>query len=364
MTAATTIAGSSGPDTAGAATDSPGVQVIAAVDRHRRRRTLAVLTVLTGLVLTVAWASLSWGGQAGAVLDYAATLAGGGEGSGDFRIGTLRLPRLLLGGLVGIAFGIAGALFQSVLGNSLASPDILGVSGGGSLAAAFAIIVLGLSGPVVGLAAFLGAATVAAAIYLLAWRSGVAGYRFVLIGVGIAFAINAGIGYLLTRSDVTDVRSALVWMVGSIGTPRWTQVFTLAVIVAGLIPLVVIACRGLRALQLGDELAGGLGVRVEPARLLTLGVAVALAAGATAFAGPVAFVAFVSAPIARRLLPGGGLAIGASALVGALVVLGAELVSQHLIPSLELPVGIITGAVGAPYLLWLLATSDAREGSV
>ncbi|MEE6282213.1 FecCD family ABC transporter permease [Georgenia sunbinii] len=341
-------------------TAAPG-DVLRTVRRARRRRTLAVTGTLAAVVLALAWASLSWGGHAGEALDHLAGLLGAGSGDASFAIGRLRLPRLIMGMLVGVAFGIAGGLFQSVLRNPLASPDILGVSGGASLAAAFAIVALGLSGAVVGLAAFVGAAVVASAIYLLAWRGGVAGYRFVLVGVAIAFAVNAGINYLLTRSEVNDVRTALVWLVGSIGTPRWRDVAALAVILVVLLPVVLVAARRLRALELGDEAAGGLGVRVEPARLLVLAVAVALAAGATAYAGPVAFVAFVSAPIARRLLPTGGLALGAAALVGAVVVVAAELVAQHLIPSLEVPVGIITGAVGAPYLLWLLATSGRRE---
>ncbi|HLT84966.1 MAG TPA: iron chelate uptake ABC transporter family permease subunit, partial [Phototrophicaceae bacterium] len=157
-----------------------------------------------------------------------------------------------------------------------------------------------------------------------------------------------------------DVRSALVWMVGSIGTPRWADVAVLAVVVGVLAPFVGGVSRQLRALALGDEAAGGLGVRVERARLLALALAVALTATGTAFAGPVAFVAFVSAPIARRLLPNGGPVLGPAALVGAVVVLAAELVAQHLIPSLEVPVGIVTGAVGATYLLWLLATADRQ----
>ncbi|MGC0142349.1 FecCD family ABC transporter permease [Pseudactinotalea sp. Z1732] len=340
---------------------APAGTVLAGVRRARRRRTLIVTAILATLVLTLAWASLTWGGHTGAVLDYLATALGAGSGDSSFLIGRLRLPRVVLAALVGVALGLAGALFQSVLGNPLASPDILGVSGGASLAAAFAIMALGLTGATVGLFAFGGAATVAAAIYLLAWRGGVTGFRFVLIGVGFAFAINSGIGYLLTRAEVADVRTALVWMVGSIGTPRWNDIAVLAVLVGALLPLVGLAARGLQALQLGDEMAGGLGVRVEPARLLVLVVGVGLAASATAFAGPVAFVAFVSAPIARRLLPSGGLALGAAALVGAAVVLGGEFAATHLIGSLEAPVGIVTGAVGAPYLLWLLATDDAGE---
>ncbi|PYG01567.1 iron complex transport system permease protein [Georgenia satyanarayanai] len=341
----------------------PAHEVLRTVRHARRRRTLTVTLLLTTAVLGLAWLSLVWGGHTAETLDYLAGLFGGGEGGGEFTIGRLRLPRVVLGVLVGVALGIAGGIFQSVLGNPLASPDILGVSGGASLAAAFAILALGLSGAVVGLAAFLGATAVAAAIYLLAWRDGVTGFRFVLIGVAAAFVVNGAIGYLLTRGEVNDVRSALVWMVGSIGTPRWGDVTVLAVVVAALTPLVVAVARQLRALGLGDEAAGGLGVRVERTRLLALALAVALTASATALAGPVAFVAFVSAPIARRLLPTGGTVLGQAALVGAVVVLAAEIVAQHLIPSLEVPVGIVTGAVGAAYLLWLLATADRRAGT-
>ncbi len=335
-------------------------EVLHAVRRARRRRTLTVSALLAAAVLALAWLSLTWGGHTAELLDYAAGLFGGGSGEGGFTIGRLRLPRVALAVLVGAALGIAGGIFQTVLGNPLASPDILGVSGGASAAAAFAILSLGLSGAAVGVAAFLGATAVAAAIYLLAWREGVTGYRFVLIGVAMAFLVNGAIGYLLTRSQVEDVRSALVWMVGSIGTPSWGDVTVLALAVLALLPLVAVVVRRLRALELGDEAACGLGVRVEPSRLLALGVAVALAAVATAFAGPVAFVAFVSAPIARRLLPTGGTVLGPAALVGAVVVLAAELVAQHLVPTLEVPVGIVTGAVGATYLLWLLATADRR----
>lgn len=196
-----------GPPTAGAA---EAVAALAVVRRDARRRSLLVGAVLAGVVLTGVWLSLAWGGHAREVLDHVAALAGVQGGQESFRIGRLRGPRTAMAVLVGAAFGIAGGLFQSVLRNPLASPDILGVSGGASLAAAFGLIVLGLTGAVVGLAAFTGAAVVATAIYVLAWRGGVAGYRFVLIGVGIAFAINAGIGYLLTRAEVNDVRAALV----------------------------------------------------------------------------------------------------------------------------------------------------------
>lgn len=321
-------------------------------------RTRTVIAVLVVLVLILSWVSLAAGNPWMPLDDLVRTLTGHGERGDIFTIYRLRMPRLLVGIGAGLAFALAGALFQTLLRNPLASPDIIGVSGGASLAAATAILVGGLSGPAVSIAAFGGAVLIAALIYLLAWREGVSGYRFVLIGVGLAFAVNAGIGYLVSRAEMNEVSEALVWMVGSLGTPPWADVKVFAAALAVLGPLVAFLAPRLRILQLGDEAAGGLGVAVEPSRLAILGVAVALAAVATAFAGPVAFVAFACAPVARRLLPTAGLALVPSALVGVVLVLGADLIGQNLFDEATIPVGIVTGVLGAPYLLWLLATSN------
>ncbi|GAA4286842.1 FecCD family ABC transporter permease [Georgenia daeguensis] len=332
-----------------------------AVARYRRAgtRTRAVVAVLLALVLVLVWLHLSVDNAMSAP-DLLRTLTGRGESGEKFVLFRLRLPRLLLGVLVGAAFALAGGLFQTTLRNPLASPDILGVSGGASLAAAAAILLGGLSGAAVSLAALGGAVAAAVAIYALAWRSGVSGYRFVLVGVAVAFLVNAGLAYLISRAAVNDVREALVWMVGSLGTPAWADVVALAVALAVLLPAVGLLAPRVRILQLGDDTAGGLGVRVEMTRLAALALAVALAAAATAAAGPVAFVAFVCAPVARRLLPTAGLALVPSALVGVALVLAADLAGQHLL-GLQVPVGIVTGVLGAPYLLWLLATAN-REG--
>ncbi len=309
----------------------------------------------------VAAASLAVGAYTLSLPDLIATLAGQGEARDNFIIFGLRLPRLLLGALVGAAFAISGALFQTLLKNPLASPDIIGISGGASAAAAGSILILGLGGAAVPVAAFLGALVAATAIYLLAWRGGVTGYRFVLIGVGVAFMVQAVLGYLITRGDVRDVQQALVWMVGGIGGAAWADIAVLALALAVLLPALGLLAPRLRMLQLGDETAGGLGVRVESTRLALLLIAVALAAVATAFAGPVAFVAFVSAPIARRIVGAGSLALLPSALVGMLLVTSADFAAQHLLPgTLQVPVGIVTGVIGAPYLLWLLATANRR----
>lgn len=321
----------------------------------RRLRVACGLAVLTALL---AGANLVWGigpAEVGAHLLHLLGL----DAEPSF-IARLRLPRVAMALFAGSAFGLAGTLFQTVLRNPLASPDIIGVTGGASFAGAWAIIVPSLTGLWVSGIAVAGAAAVATTIMVLSWTGELSGYRFVLVGVGLAFLCQAGIGYLLTRAQEEDVRSALVWMVGSIGTPRWPAIAGLAGALAVLIPLAAFAAWRLRALQLGDDLAGGLGVRPSRARLFVLLIGTVLAALATAAVGPLAFVAFMSAPVARRLVADGGPALAASALVGSSVVLAAELTSEQLLTGIEIPVGIITGAIGAPYLLWLLAT-DRRS---
>src|SRR5690606_32072352 len=193
----------------------------AAPVRWRPPRSRRLTAMLSLAVLALVWAHLAVGNDMspGEIL---ATLTG--RGDGQFTIFRLRLPAAALGAAVGAAFGVAGGLFQTVLRNPLASPDILGVSGGASLAAATGILVLSLGGAAISLAALVGAFAAAVAIYVLAWRDGVSGYRFVLIGVGVAFAVQAALAYLVSRADVNDVREALVWMVGSLGTPDWSEV--------------------------------------------------------------------------------------------------------------------------------------------
>jgi iron complex transport system permease protein len=341
------------------------VETSVAAVRHSRarrsRRYVVVVAVLAAVALVIAAVSLCVGAYSLSVPDVIRTLLGGGEGRESFVVLQLRAPRLVLGILAAVCFAVAGALFQTLLRNPLASPDIIGVSGGASFAAVFAILVLGLGGLSVSLFAFAGALIVAAAIYLLAARGGLNGYRFVLIGIGMAFMVNASLNFMITRAEVRDAQEALVWLVGSLGSARWPEIALLALCAVVLLPLVAATVPRLRMLQLGDETAVGLGVNAERVRLVLLILAVALVAAATAAVGPIAFVAFVSAPIARRVVGTGGLALLPSALVGIIIVTLSDLVAQHLLGSVTVPVGVITGVIGAPYLLWLLAT-PGRNG--
>lgn len=327
----------------------------------RRRRLLlgavvVVLLAVVGIALTTGAAALGPG-------DVVRTLIGAGSPRDELVLLRLRLPRIAVGALAGVGFGLAGALFQTVLHNPLASPDILGVAGGASAGAVTAMLLLGWEGVAVSAAAFLGAAAVAGAVLALAWRAGVAGHRFVLVGIAAATLVQAALGYLLTRADVRDVPQALVWMIGSTASVRWAEILALAAAYAVLLPVIAGAARGLRALQLGDEAARGLGLAVDARRVLLLALAVALVATATAVVGPIAFVAFLAGPLARRLEASGGPALALAGAVGAVIVPGADLVGQHVLPfGAQAPVGVVTALVGAPYLLWLLAGSARIEG--
>jgi iron complex transport system permease protein len=323
-----------------------------------------VSLALLAIVLALALLTISIGPSGVSVPEIVDLLLGRGDSGAQFVIMTLRVPRLLMAALTGVAFGLAGALFQSVLRNPLASPDIIGVSAGASVGAILGLLILGATGTMVQLYAFVGAVGVALLIYVLAWRRGIAGYRFVLIGIAIAMMANATISFLLARAEDREVASALIWTVGSVGTVRWPELLVVAIGVAVLLPVVALVARSLSVLGLGDDTATALGAPVVRIRVAVILVGAALTAIAAAAVGPLAFVAFVSAPIARRLLRDGSLALVPSALVGAVVVLLADFVASRLIPgAVAVPTGVITGLIGAPYLLWLLSRS-ARIGKV
>lgn len=324
---------------------------------HRRARTVTAVAAALAVVLMVI--GLCIGTPTLNPVNAARNVLGLGDDV--FVVQRLRLPRVLLGAMVGAVFGLSGALLQTVARNPLASPDLLGITGGASIGAVTAVLLLDLEGPVVSLLAFVGALAAAAAILLLAWRRGVSGYRFVLVGVGIAFMAQGVINYLISRAQVQDAQGALAWLVGSLAGARTDDLLWTAVGLVVLVPLTAALVPRLRMLQLGDDTARALGVGADRTRLVAVLVAVGFAAVGTAAAGPVAFVAFVAAPIARRLVGGGALALGPSALIGTVVVLAADLAGQYLLPGVRVPVGLVTAAVGAPYLLWLLATSN-RQG--
>lgn len=338
-----------------------GIHAVRRVRRAQRRRVIMVSVGLLIALLLIFTASMVVGDFPVSVRQVFESLTGRGTRSTDFIVHQLRLPRVSTGMLVGACFGIAGAIFQSMIRNPLASPDIIGITSGASASAVLAILILGLSGFAISAFSFIGAVTTAMIIYGLAWRKGIAGYRLVLIGIGIAAMMGSVIDYLMTRADVYDAQVALLWLTGSLNGASTAKMMPLLILMLVVLPLTFWASRSLTGLQLGDDTATSIGVRVEKSRLILILFGVALASIATAAAGPIGFVAFVAGPIARRLTQGTGIALIPAGLVGALVVACADFAGQHFFP-MQLPVGVLTAAIGAPYLLYLLVVSN-RVGS-
>ncbi len=322
------------------------------------RRSLVNPALLAG-VLGLAAVSICVGDFPIPLDDVLRSLVGQGSEDGDFIVRVLRAPRALTGILVGCAFGLSGAIFQSLARNPLASPDVLGVESGAAAGAVLVILLVGggSSVPVAG-GALAGALLAALAVYLLAYRRGVAGYRLILVGIGVAAVLSSLVSYLLVKAEVYEAQRAAQWLTGSLNGRGWEHVRPVAAALVVLAPVALLLRRELRTLQLGDDTATGLGIGVERTRAFLLLVAVLLAGVATASAGPVAFVAFVAPQIGRRLAGQSTIALVPAMLTGALVVVGADLAGRRLLAPTELPVGILTAVVGAPYLLWLLARAN------
>jgi iron complex transport system permease protein len=318
-------------------------------------RTIAVAAALTAALLTLLVLSVGTGElsiQPGEVIE---TLLGGGDRGTRFIVETLRLPRALTGILVGASLGAAGAIFQSLTRNPLGSPDVVGFVQGASAGAVLEIVVLGGGEVAIAAGAVVGGVATAVLVYVLALRGGgVQGYRLVLIGLGIAAMLVAVTDYLLTRSTLEQAQAANVWLTGSLNGRGWEHVRPVAVALAILLPATALLARRLRMLELGDDLARALGVPIESSRLALMFVAVALAAVATASAGPVVFVALAAPQIARRLTRASGPGVACAALTGAALLLGADYLSQRAFGPTQLPVGVVTGVGGGLYLIWLL----------
>jgi iron complex transport system permease protein len=291
--------------------------------------------------------------------DVLASLVGQGDPASTFIVETLRAPRVLTGLFVGAAFGIAGAIFQSVSRNPLGSPDIVGFTTGSATGALIVILALGESSGPVGLGAVAGGVVAAGAVYLLSVRNGVQGTRLVLVGIGVAAILESINAYLITRATREDAFAAAHWLVGSLNGRGWEHVWPVAAVLVLAVPVALALARPLALLEMGDDAALALGVPVERSRAAVIFLAVALTAVATASAGPVAFVALAAPQLARRLTRSATPGLLAAALMGALLLAGSDLAAQRLLDA-DLPVGVLTGALGGIYLGWLLFTGRSR----
>lgn len=336
---------------------------VAAGIRARRRSRTTVIIALAILLLLAFALTLMVGRSFYTPSEVFRVILGETVPGASFTVGELRLPRATMAVLAGFAFGIAGTTFQTLLRNPLASPDIIGISSGASLAAVYGIIVLSLNETAVSFLALAGALVTAAVIYLLSHRGGFAGARLILIGIGVAAMLDSAITYVLSRAAAWDLQTAMQWLTGSLNGATWQGVLPLAVATAIVVPMLLAQRRGLGMLRLGDDSAASLGVDVRRTRVLLIVGAVALLAFATAATGPIAFVAFMAGPIAARIVGSGSSLLLPAGLIGALLVLLADLIGQFAFEN-RYPVGVITGVLGAPYLVFLLIRINRSGASI
>ncbi|MFK0120672.1 FecCD family ABC transporter permease [Streptomyces sp. NPDC090994] len=326
-------------------------------------RSLTVVVLLLAAALAASVVLIGTGDFPIPAADVLRTLFGDGNAGQEFIVRELRLPRVLVGLLVGASLGLGGALFQAISRNPLGSPDVLGLGQGATAGALIMIVLFSGSAAQVTFGALVGGLVTGFGIYVLAWKRGVHGYRLVLVGIGVAAMVTAVNGYLMTRADIVDASRAVVWMTGSLDGRDWEQVWPLLVLCAVLVPVALANGRGLRMMEMGDDVSYALGVRVERVRMLLLVVAVLLVAAATAAAGPVGFVALTAPQLARRLTRAPGPNLLPSLCMGAALLVTADWISQRTFGAGQLPVGVVTGVLGGVYLLWLLVT-ERKAGRI
>ncbi|AJY48265.1 ABC transporter permease [Martelella endophytica] len=339
------------------------LHAVKAIRVHRRQRLTLLVGALLAAVLVLFALSLTLGQSFTPPADVIAVLLGHDVPGAGFTVGQLRLPRAVASILAGLSFGLGGVTFQTMLRNPLASPDIIGISAGASAAAVFAIVVLSMTGTAVSIFAVVVALAVALLVHGLSFSHGVAGTRFILVGIGVAAMLESVIAYILSIAPNWNLQEAMRWMTGSVNGARLSEALPMLLSLAVFGSLLLLRRRDIEALRLGDDTAAALGVDVARTRMLAMVAAVGLVAIATAMTGPIAFVAFLSGPIAARIAGNSGSLLLPAALVGAVLVLSGDYIGQFLLPA-RYPVGVVTGALGAPYLLYLIIRVNRSGGSL
>jgi iron complex transport system permease protein len=338
------------------------LEFIMAGRRQRRRRRVLVTGFLAVLSFILCGAVLLLGSTIYPVKDVFRALTGEQLQGVSFAVNTIRLPRMLAGLFAGFAFGLAGNTFQTMLRNPLANPNVIGITSGSSAAAVFCIIILHTSGAVVSIASVIAGLATVLFIYLLSRGKAFSVGRLILIGIGLQAMLDAMISYLLLVGAQQDIPAALRWLTGSLNGAQMHELPPLVATVFIFAPIVILLGKHLSILELGEQSAASLGVDTDKTRILLIVSSVILIAVATATTGPIAFVAFLSGPIAKRLVGAGFSNVIPAGLVGVNLVLGGDLIGQFAF-AYRYPVGIITGILGAPYLILLLIRMN-RKGEL
>lgn len=328
-----------------------------------RSRSLIVTVTLLALSVIAGFITLGTGALPVPPMGVIRTALGVGDPGDQFAVWEIGLPRLAVGLLAGMALGAGGSLVQAYTRNPLGSPDVIGFDAGAATGGLVGLLILHLPPNGYALAAVGGGLLTAAAVIYLARGGFDSGYRLILIGIGVGAMLLSVNGYLLTRATTYESMAAARWLSGSLNSSDWADAGRLAVGLILLLPAAVVLARHLRALQLGGDSATALGVRVGAVTTVTLVVAVCAAALAVGCAGPISFVALAAPQLAHRLTGGHPPEIMTSAAMGGFLVVASDFVAQRAFGDIELPVGVVTGAVGGGYLCWLLA-SEWRRGRI
>jgi iron complex transport system permease protein len=324
-------------------------------------RTLIAGSGLLLTAITVGVVNLSSGDFPVPVTDVLKSLIGQGDAGTDFIVYDLRLPRVLITLFVGASLGVSGAIFQGLTRNPLGSPDFIGLTVGASSGALVVILLLGGSGLTIAAGAVAGCLLTSVTIYALAFRRGVQPFRLVLMGIGVSALLDAFNSFLIYRARLDEAVEAQVWLIGSVNGHGWTEVAVVGSLLAVLLPVVLSFGRHLDMLALGDETAVLHGVPVERSRAVLALAGVGLAAGATAAAGPISFVALAAGPLAARITRSPRAGLLPATLMGAALLVASDWLAQRVLPGNDVPVGVVTAALGGIYLTWLLARRGAQR---
>lgn len=322
------------------------------------RRVFPLLLILTFIGVCVLVVSISYGEYEIAPLDVLKTILGleSGDSRHELVVWTFRMPRILVAFLVGAALGVSGAILQGITRNSLADPGILGVTPGAAFAAVATIVWFDVPIEWLPFTAFAGALLMALLIFVLAWKDGGSSpMRLILIGVGVGAVTTALTNLMMVFGEIKQVQQASVWLAGSVYGSSWEQVHTIGLWLLIILPLVMLLTRQLNLLSLGDELAVSLGLNIEVQRGILILLSVALAAVSVSVAGTIGFVGLVAPHISRRLVgPSHEGLILITALFGGVLLMFSDLIGRWVISPAELPVGIVSAMIGAPYFAYLL----------
>ncbi|MDZ5472170.1 iron ABC transporter permease [Bacillus sp. 31A1R] len=325
------------------------------------KRAIKVFVLLLVISAAVFVLSTGLGEMKISPLTVLSVFFGGGTEMEQLVVKSFRLPRIIVALMVGMGLAVAGGILQGIIRNPLASPDILGMTGGASVAVVAFLAFNGtftaepLSISWLPLSAFMGAGFIALLVYFLAWKNGVSPIRLVLIGIGISALMQALTTMMLMLAPIYKASQANIWITGTVHGSTWANVGIAVPWIVILIIVAIIMARKLNVQELGDEIATGVGGRVQRQRFILLMISTALVGCSVAFAGGIGFVGLMAPHMARRLV---GSAFGAllpvSALIGAILVMVADLIGRTLFSPLEIPAGVFTAGIGAPYFIYLL----------